>query len=271
MDAPCVLPCQAERVLTTNGRWTPRQANLHITAREALAAANAISLAIQIRDSMPGRVLLVTDSVATRAALASGSSSWTMNWAVQKAITALAAARIELSTAYIPSKENPADAPSRQLTVDGEDWKLLRPYFLLACKAFRLHPNLDLFATLANRQCQEFISATPQPEALLTDAWTANWGRLQRQGYTLYANPPFSLMMRVLQKAKAELIHPMMLVVPVWPARPWWPLLTEMTSRVLDMDAEYAEGGVHEAPRPRWRTQARLIRAFHQDQEGDAL
>eukprot|EP01012_Entosiphon_sulcatum_P010151 TRINITY_DN15873_c0_g2_i4.p2 TRINITY_DN15873_c0_g2~~TRINITY_DN15873_c0_g2_i4.p2 ORF type:complete len:520 (-),score=35.09 TRINITY_DN15873_c0_g2_i4:14-1573(-) len=82
-SAVCEASMQLE--FTTNGVWTQRQQDLHITAKEGLAATFGIQTALQLQRS-PKRLLLITDATAVKAALAKGSPSWKLNWTVQGAI-----------------------------------------------------------------------------------------------------------------------------------------------------------------------------------------
>eukprot|EP01012_Entosiphon_sulcatum_P003745 TRINITY_DN1130_c0_g1_i18.p2 TRINITY_DN1130_c0_g1~~TRINITY_DN1130_c0_g1_i18.p2 ORF type:complete len:412 (-),score=30.99 TRINITY_DN1130_c0_g1_i18:2438-3673(-) len=242
---PCLIPSHMRKTFVTNGAWTSRQRQLHITAKEALAASYGICLTIQ--EARPKRLLVVTDSAATQSTLAKGSAAWKMNWAVQSAIQRMEALNIQMSAAWVASELNPADKPSRDKTYGTEDWKLHPQTFHWASKMLNVQPTVDLFASLANRQCALFYSERPQPEAVATNCLNINWGALQDQGQTLYANPPFSLLHRVLEKVQAETVHPIMLIVPHWPGMAWWPILESLKDDVTP------------APHPQWITEARLV------------
>ena len=82
--------------------------------------------------------------------------------------------------------------------------------------------TMDLFATFEDRRMDRFASLTPQPQATWVDAMTHNWS----QEYP-WANPPFALLGRVLQKAENERAT-MVLMAPVWPGAPWFPLLLDL-------------------------------------------
>ena len=68
----------------------------------------------------------------------------------------------------------------------------------------------------------QYVSWRPDPEAVHADALTMDWAPLKG-----YAFPPFNLIPAVLNKVsrdKADIV----LVAPIWPAQPWWPLLLSL-------------------------------------------
>lgn len=100
---------------------------------------------------------------------------------------------------------------------------------------FQLHPitfaildnllgpcTIDLFATFENRQMHRFASLSPQPEAIWVDAlkhpWNAELG---------WANPPFALIGRTLQKVEFEQ-STIVLLAPLWFGQPWFPALVRL-------------------------------------------
>lgn len=68
-----------------------------------------------------------------------------------------------------------------------------------------------------------FFSWKKDPEAEAIDAFTRNWAE---EGL-FWAFPPFSVILRVLQKIKAEGAEGIV-VLPDWSNHPWYPLFTEL-------------------------------------------
>jgi hypothetical protein len=87
-------------------------------------------------------------------------------------------------------------------------------------------PTIDLFATFQDRQLPRFASEILQPEAVWIDAMKHPW--TNERGW---ANPPFALIGRVLQKVRAEKAS-IILVAPLWPAQPWFASLLAMITDV---------------------------------------
>ena len=57
---------------------------------------------------------------------------------------------------------------------------------------------------------------------MAVDAFTISWSQ-----YLFYAFPPFSVIMKTLQKIEQDEASGLM-IVPHWPTQPWWPRLTRM-------------------------------------------
>ena len=83
-------------------------------------------------------------------------------------------------------------------------------------------PDIDLFASRLNYRLKPYVSDKAVPGALAVDAFTVQWSQ-----YVFYAFPPFSVIMRVLQKIQQDQATGLV-VVPFWPTQTWWPPLTRM-------------------------------------------
>ncbi|CAK1595512.1 unnamed protein product [Parnassius mnemosyne] len=124
---------------------------------------------------------------------------------------------IKLTASYISSKENTeADFESRKTNIDTE-WELCEKAYNIITKELGM-PEIDLFASRQNAKCSKYISWKQDPEALNIDAFTINWGNLY-----FYAFPPFSLILKCLQKIKNDKAIGIV-VIPWWPSQPWFPL-----------------------------------------------
>lgn len=122
---------------------------------------------------------------------------------------------------YVPSAQNvEADAESRIVSEEME-WTLKQDHFDRISAAFGPF-DIDLFATSINTKCQNFISWFPDPLAYAVDAFSLNWS-----DFYFYAFPPFILILRVLRKIIADKAEGI-LVVPWWPAQPWFPLFNRL-------------------------------------------
>jgi len=128
--------------------------------------------------------------------------------------------KIIVFASYIPTKLNvEADTESRR-SDSRTEWTLSDTYFDRIVDCFG-KPSIDLFASNHNRKCKRFISWLPDPFAWKVDAFTVPWDEF------FYAFPPFSMILRCLQKIRAE--HSTgILVVPQWPNQPWFPIFQEL-------------------------------------------
>lgn len=124
---------------------------------------------------------------------------------------------IHIVPLWIPRAENTqADALSRR--VDLDDWGLSREAFARLAVRWGL-PAIDLFADARNTLCALFMAYRPSPGAIAIDALASSWPDL-----LLYACPPWAMLSRVLARILRDR-REMILIVPVWPRQPWWPLL----------------------------------------------
>ena len=240
---------------TISGRWTVRQAELHITKKEALAAQFALLAFLPYVDAEDA-VLLRTDSVATRAALTKGSARAPMTWCVRPATRAYNKAGVQLSVEYVPSALNEADEPSRRPR-GRNDYKLNPRWLQEATRRLDYRPETDLFATAANKSCNVFFSRHPEPGAAGTNALALSWTELNAP----YANPPWPLLEAVINKLRRDKVARLMLVAPRWPSAKWWPALEQVTVKEFLIPAGesvYLKDG-NPVPPPRWRTTVRIV------------
>lgn len=122
---------------------------------------------------------------------------------------------------YIQSKHNvEADAASR-FKSDNTEWELSSIAYSRLISKFGV-PEIDLFASRINTKCNKFVSWFNDPDAYAVDAFTLNW-----ESFYFYAFPPFTLILRVLQKIIADKATGIV-VVPKWPTQPWYPLFNKL-------------------------------------------
>ena len=128
---------------------------------------------------------------------------------------------VHITAQHLPGVLNSvADAESRKM-MDRSDWKLNPVIFQRVVD--RYGPiEIDLFASRLTTQCRRYFSWRPDPSAEATDAFLQDWSGLRG-----YANPPWSLIGRVLAQVRSQQAR-VTLLTPVWKTQPWYPLLLEM-------------------------------------------
>lgn len=94
------------------------------------------------------------------------------------------------------------------------DWKLNQKYFVEAEKRWGPH-TIDLFAASHNAQLERYLTAE-------INAFSIKWGN-----ENAWANPPWHLIPRVLQRVKVEKID-LTICVPYYNRAAWWPVFTKM-------------------------------------------
>ena len=128
---------------------------------------------------------------------------------------------IWIFASYISSKENfEADCESRRLEPETE-YELSNLAFSKIIESFG-KPDIDLFASRTNHKCAKYVSWKQDPGSEAIDAFTLNW-----RSFYFYSFPPFSIILKVLRKIKKDDAEGIV-VVPVWPAQPWYPLFQSM-------------------------------------------
>ncbi|XP_038053575.1 uncharacterized protein LOC119726028 [Patiria miniata] len=207
---------------TIGGRWTTLEQQHHINYLELLAVWYAIrSLLAERRDI---HVLLQMDSSTAIAYInhQGGTHSVPMSRLAVKIWVWCLKRNITLAAQHIPGSQNiTADRMSRVFD-DRAEWQLLPEVFRSIMDALHFVPSVDLFASRLNTQLETFVSWQPNPMAWRVNALLLNWKDVNG-----YAFPPFSLLLRILQKIRREEAT-VVLVAPVWKTQAWYPMLLEL-------------------------------------------
>ncbi|XP_051168859.1 uncharacterized protein LOC127286471 [Leptopilina boulardi] len=187
--------CEGEKAY---GLWTEAESNLHINALELIAAFFGLKC---FAKEMHNREILLRMDNTTGIAYVNrmGGIQYPRLTQISREIWDWCESHeLYIHASYLPSKENKeADEGSRMLPQETE-WEL-------ASWAFRkieriLGPfEIDLFASRANAKCKKYVSWQRDPDSFNIDAFTINWNQ-----YSFYAFPPFSVILRVLQKIQTD-------------------------------------------------------------------
>ena len=205
----------------TGGPWSQAESNMHINCLELLAATLAMKTFLKNKTRMS--VLLRLDNTTAVAYINN------LGGTVSKELVDLAKGlwmwclerNIHITAQHLPGVQNViADAESRTM-IDRSDWQLNPVIFDKIVDLFG-PVEVDLFASRLTAQCPAYFSWRPDPYAVATDAFLQDWSQIKG-----YANPPWSLIGRVLSKVQMERAE-IVLVAPVWKTQPWYPLLLQM-------------------------------------------
>jgi hypothetical protein len=193
----------------------------------------AVRLALEqfIHDLPKGHIRVVSDNSPVVAAInhQGGTHSQSLSLAVEDLWKWAHAQGLHLSSRHLAGVLNVlADTLSRPNSVIQTEWtichRVLHRIWTIWDK-----PMLDLFATRYSRRLSLYVSPVPDPQAWVVDAFSLSW-----EGLDVYAFPPLALIGRVLAKVESDKPR-MVLVAPLWEARPWYPLLRAL-SKVPPVD-----------------------------------
>lgn len=204
-----------------HGFWSVEERKCHINFLELLSIFFALE--IFTKDISDCDILLrVDNTTAISYVNRMGGIKFPPLNSVSKRIWQLCERKnIWIFASYIQSEENvEADKESRLSNIDTE-WELADFEFSRIINQFGM-PNIDLFATRINKKCNVFCSWHKDPESTFIDAFTLNWNM-----FYFYAFPPFSLILRSLQKIVCDKATGI-LVVPFWTTQPWFPLFESL-------------------------------------------
>ena len=200
---------------STEGLWTPKEAELHINVSETAAAYFALKLFC--KDLKNTAVHLKVDNTATVAFINKQKAPNKVVFTIIKKIWEFCIQRnLWLFASYIKSTRNKvADAESRKLR-DNLEWSLHDTLFGKITAKFG-KPDIDLFASRANFKVVKYISYYPDPDATGVDAFATSWSDLQ-----FYAFPLFAIISKVISKIENEKAEGI-LVVPIFTTQIWFP------------------------------------------------
>lgn len=162
------------------------------------------------------------DSQVAVLVLVSGSRSDDCH-VVARAVCDLATSlEVVIVPIWVPREQNTV-ADDLSNFIDWGDYTLLPAVFSRVCELFGVVPDVDLFAALDNNRCVKFFSRFSCPGSSGANAFLHPWSGFR----CLYAFPPIPLLSLLLRRLveSTDSHFQVVLILPVWPSQPWWPLL----------------------------------------------
>lgn len=202
----------------TGGRWSTKdlQYYQHINQLELAAAFLALKSfwkapcsSVLLKLDNQTAVAYINKIGGTRSIKLNSIALEIWEWCVRNSVW--------IKAEYLPGVMNKiADWESRNQS-DSSSWMLSPLIFSALNKRFQF--QVDLFAERTNAQLPTYWSWKPDPEAQITDAFTAAWRDLQA-----YAFPPFCLIGKSIKKCLEEQAT-LVMIAPVWRNQHWYPAL----------------------------------------------
>lgn len=205
-----------------HGFWTEEESNRSINWRELKAAQLALLTFPKLRNTT---VLIRTDNTTslsyinkqggTRSLELMNLATTLWKWCLQN--------NLSIQAQHIPGVHNVvADQESRR-TFTKNTWQVLPSVFDAIQRQWG-PCSVDLFADRTSHLLPRYVSWTPDPGAIHTDAFTMTWSNLSNP----WINPPWNLITRVLNKILREQLPVATMVVPFWPSALWFPMIQAM-------------------------------------------
>ncbi len=205
----------------SRGPWTTADAERHINELELLAAYFSLQAFANSSKNISIQLFLDNSAAVAYINKCGGTHSKALSILAAQIIHWCEARNIQILASHLPGNSNIIADEESRAAPDSSDWMLLQDRFRQLSKIWPV--QTDLFASAWNAQLPNFVSWLPQPKALAINAFALNW-----QGLIGYAFPPFALIPRCLAKIKKEKAD-IVLVGPLWPSQPWFPLLLQMS------------------------------------------
>jgi hypothetical protein len=149
-----------------SGIWSPSELPQHINWKELMVIWKTINL-----PHLRGTTIRIMCDNATAIAYVNkfgGTRSPVLMTLARSIWDHCLTTNTRIQVAYVPPPFNPADSPSRQLTMQLE-WRLAPPFFQRLDEEWGPH-HVDLFASRDNHQVPKFVSWKWDPTAIATDA-----------------------------------------------------------------------------------------------------
>ncbi|KAJ8930178.1 hypothetical protein NQ314_017042 [Rhamnusium bicolor] len=202
---------------TTFGFWSLEEKKRHINELELLALFCGLKSFVSTFSNC-NVLYRIDNTTAVCTVNRMGSVKYeNLNKLVREIWTWCRKRNIYIFASYITSKSNiHADRASRTTHKETE-WSLANYAFEEITTTFD-YPDIDLFASRINTKCPKFVSWMRDLEAYKIDAFTLNWNL-----FYFYAFPPFSMVLRVMQKIITDRAEGIV-VIPLWTSQPWFPL-----------------------------------------------
>ena len=216
--------------LVVRDYWPDSHFDFHINIKEVLALVNVLSsFSHLICDAW---VDVFTDSLVLVSAWSrQGSKSHALSDALKQLFTVVMSSNINLHLFHIKSDMNPADSPSRKLSLQdcrlsATAWDTVQVIF----GGVSGH-TVDLMTLSSNVQCSRdgaplpFFSPHPVPGSAAVNVFAQLPSLHLALFFVPYAFPPIILIPQLLRFLASHAVRCTLVVPDLRPRRFWWPLL----------------------------------------------
>ena len=219
----------------TFGSFYPSDGLTSSNQRETAAVLRALLYYKPILQQLrPGALTIRSDNAVTVYNLQRQGAGVALLGMTRAIFSLLQELDIRLHVMHIPGVENGLTDELSRIDSSG-DYELRADVYDHATRILQVTPTVDLFAASHNRKCNRFVAWTA---AAATGATALDAFALERWDEGLpYIFPPVHLLDRVLQRIRDQEVRAV-LVLPKWPAQPWWNVFRPMATAILEMGRE---------------------------------
>ena len=208
--------------LTVESMWHSRDPP-PINNLELEAVFNAL---VEFQSSLPQKVVMIRSDNKTVVALVNnrgGTKAPSLSKRAEQILLWAQAKGWSLQAKHIAGSANVlADLLSRPDKIIQTEWTISHQTLQRIWSRWD-KPTMDLVATKFSKRLPIYVSPVPDPQAWHTDTMDLDWSNLYA-----YAFPLWSMFDSVIKKARMEGPN-LILVAPFWPAKSWFPSLTNLS------------------------------------------
>ena len=236
--------CGIYNTESSEGIWSHEDQEEHINFKELKAAL--LTLKAYTYDKNNLHIKLFSDNQCTVMCInRKGSCKPHLNTLIRDIWLWCIQHDFDITAIHVPGVDNIADHGSRKHGLETE-WCLKQSEFIKIENKYGPF-DIDLFASRINKKIDCYVSWHKDHEAFHIDAFTMDWN-----GLFTYIFPPFSLILRVLQRIEIDQTDCVM-IIPWWKSQVWVPKLTQLlidVPVVLNNSNDLLQHPLMEGPHP---------------------
>ena len=235
----CVFTCDASKRgwsacfdgVKANGHFSTIEAPFSTNTKEILAVL--YGLRSHVTNFRNRHVLALSDSTTAISIIKSmGSMDNLAHDCIAQDLWNFASQNnIWVSMSHIPGILNEESDEGSRILSSSTEWALPQKTFDKLLHRFRQYGPviMDVFASRLNYKLKPYVSFGADPYSSHVDCFTMPWN----SPYVYFANPPFSVISKTVQKIRQDNATVMM-IFPFWPTQMWLnPLLNLLISEIV--------------------------------------